>query len=362
MNELLAFVRALRTAGLTVGTDRIAAAAEALASLPADPYWPLRVTLCTRRPDLPIFDAVWHAWSAAPAVPDEVAAEPAIPDEVAAEPAAPGTEPVTAPAEVEADRADRQAGGGGPDELTRRDVRDLTPAELAEIERLIALLASAARRRPAMRRVPARTGRIDARRTVRLMLHNGGEPSRILRSRRAWRPRRLLMLIDVSGSMSDYSDVMLRFAHAAVTAGPTTTEIFALGTRWTRLTAELRGRDADAAMRAIAEIESDWDGGTMLGPALRDFLRGWGGRIAVRSAVVVISSDGAESGNLAVLPQQVARLARLGHILIWVNPAQARPDYAPVNPALKDSLRHATARVSGHSFDALHQLAEVIAR
>ncbi|WP_327010863.1 VWA domain-containing protein [Dactylosporangium sp. NBC_01737] len=349
--ELFELVAQLRAEGLAVGTDRVVLAAEALAGLPADPYRSLRVTLCTRASDLPIFDAVWASRSAAEPVPDEVAAGTVEPGAGTAAPGA-ETEPPTG----------QPAAAGGEDELTRRDVVHLTPAEREEIQRLIALLVPAAPRRPAMRRVPSRTGRIDAPATMRLMLRNGGEPSRILRSRRAQRPRRLLMLIDVSGSMRAYSDVMLRFAHAAVAVRPGTTEVFTVGTRWTRLTVELRARDADAAMRAVAEVETDWGRGTRLGPVLRDFLRHWGGRTVVRSSVVVISSDGVEYGNMAVLPQQVARLARLGHVVIWVNPALGDPGYRPVNPALDNSLPHVVAHLPGHSFEALRELAGVIAR
>jgi uncharacterized protein with von Willebrand factor type A (vWA) domain len=352
MKELYDFVGELRAAGLSIGTDRIVAAAAALAVLPAEPYWPLRVTLCARPADLRVFDAVWRSGHTADIEVQVVEAVPAAVGAAAA-PDITGADP---------ERTDQPAGGEDRTELTRRDVRRLTASELAEIRRLIGLLAPAARRRPAMRRAPARTGRVDAARTMRLILRNGGEPSRILRTRRTWRPRRLLMLIDVSGSMSAYSDVLLRFAHAAVAAGPAVTEVFTVGTRWARLTDQLRAGDADAAMAAVAKTEFDWDGSTTLGPALRDFLRRWGGRAAIRSAVVVIGSDGMESGDLTELPRQVARLSRLGHTVIWVNPARAVPGYQPLNPALIDSLRFVTAEVSGHHFNSLRRLAEVIAR
>jgi uncharacterized protein with von Willebrand factor type A (vWA) domain len=354
LDVLLEFVGALRTAGLTIGTDRIVNAAAALESLPAAPYWPLRVTLCAGPPDLEVFDAVWRAWQANAAEPVEVVA--------AIETETPGAEPVTEATGGEPAGGDTRAGASGHDELTHRDVRELTAAELAEIQSLIALLAPRTRLRPSMRRAPARTGRIDAARTARSMLRHAGEPARIVRTRRTSRPRRLLMLLDISGSMATYSDVMLRFAHAAVTAARPTTEIFTVGTRWTRLTPLLADRDADAAMRAVAGLETDWEGGTKLGPALRDFLRHWGGRTTVRSAIVVISSDGMEFGDLRVLPRQVARLSRLGHTLIWVNPKQARENYVPLNPALKESLGYATERLSGHSLASLRELAEVIAR
>ncbi len=353
---LLEFVRELRAAGLSPGTDRVAVAAQALGMLPDRPYWALRLTLCARPSDFPIFDSVWYASS--PAEPDPAEVEAHAGQAIEPEPDGATT---SEPDGADRDGGSARAGATGGDQLRRKDLRDLTPQELAEVARLIALLAPAARRRPVMRREPRRTGRIDQARTVRLMLRGGGEPSRIPRSRRALRPRRLLLLIDISGSMADYSGAYLRFAHAAVTAGPATTEVFTIGTKWTRLTPLLAGRNADAAMRAIAGLESDWDDGTTLGPAMRDFLRSWGGRRCVRGAIVVICSDGLEAGTGDVLPRQVARLSRLGHILVWVNPLRAVRNYRP-RGALRKSLEHADAHLHGHDFASLCALAEVIAR
>jgi uncharacterized protein with von Willebrand factor type A (vWA) domain len=268
-------------------------------------------------------------------------------------------------AESRADPAGQVDGPAGADDhelLAGRDVAELTDAQRAEVAALIALLAPTFRLRPVMRRGPARSGRVDINRTVRLMLRNGGELSRILLRRRLSRPRRLLFLVDVSGSMTAYHDILLRFAHAAITAGPATTEVFALGTRWTRLTAQMRGLGPDAALRAIAEVDADWDGGTTLGRALQSFLRQWGGRNVTRSATVVIGSDGIEFGDQALLPRQVGRLSRIAHVLIWVNPDEADPAFVALAPALADSLEHVAARLSGHSFDSLRRLAEVLAR
>lgn len=358
MNDLFALVHGLRAAGVALGIDRVISAAEALLDLPDDPYWALRVTLCARQCDLPIFDAVWHARSPAH---DEantvlVASEGYV--ELSATPTEP--EPAPSPAAIETD-VPGSAGSLG--DLTHRDVATLTAAERAEIERLIALLAPATRRRPSARRMPARSGRIDAQRTARLWIRYGGEPCRTLFSKRGWRRRRLLLLIDVSGSMSGYRGAMLRFAHAAVAASPATTEVFAIGTRFTRLSHQLRGRDANTAIRAVAGTYADWDGGTTLGEALRNLLRGWAGRTAVRSAVVVISSDGFEFDVAqSVLPSQIARLARLGHMLVWVNPEERHAGFEAINPALEDSLLCVTHTLSGHTFDSLRRLAELIAR
>jgi uncharacterized protein with von Willebrand factor type A (vWA) domain len=358
LEVLVGFATELRAAGVAVDLSRVAAAAEAIAVMPGDQdlYWPLRTTLCGNPADLPVFDAVWQAWRA----DDAARVDPV--EQSAVAPAAPPTV-----AETAAGQVDEQAGQAGADDhelLAGRDVAELTDAQRAEVAALIALLAPTLRLRPVMRRGPARSGRVDINRTVRLMLRNGGEPSRIILRRRLSRPRRLLFLVDVSGSMTAYHDILLRFAHAAITAGPATTEVFALGTRWTRLTAQMRGLGPDAALRAIAEVDADWDGGTTLGRALQSFLRQWGGRDVTRSATVVIGSDGIEFGDQALLPRQVGRLSRIAHVLIWVNPDEADPAFVALAPALADSLEHVAAdrRLSGHSFDSLRQLAEVLAR
>jgi uncharacterized protein with von Willebrand factor type A (vWA) domain len=246
--------------------------------------------------------------------------------------------------------------------LARRDLAELTDAERIEMAVLIALMAMPTAQRPVMRRRARRSGAVDPQRTTRLMLQNGGELARIVRRRRLTRPRRLLFLIDVSGSMGDYHDAILRFAHAAVTAGSNTTEVFAMGTRWTRLTPCMRGRRPDAALRAIAQMEAGWGGGTTLGPALRSFLRQWGGRNVVRSATVVINSDGIEFGDQTVLPRQVGRLSRIAHALIWVNPDEADPTFVALTPALADSLAYIPddRLLSGHNLESLRRLAEVI--
>jgi uncharacterized protein with von Willebrand factor type A (vWA) domain len=353
--DLVDFARRLRAAGMRVETPRLAAAAEALRQRPwlggPSPYWPLRLTLCGRRADLAVFDAVYFGRSAE-------AATTAVAVSVDQAPIAGDGHPdgATGP-------TDGALGAAYAAELAARPIHTLSEAERAAVHALIARLAPAARTRPAPRWVPARTGRVDPARTVRLMLRYTGEPARLQRRRRARRPRRLLFLIDVSRSMTVYTDALLLFAHAAVAAGPRTTEVFIVGTRWTRVTAELRARDPQAAMRAVTAVEADWRQGTQLGRSLESFLRRWSGHRTVRAAVVVIGSDGLEEdGDPARLPRQLARLSRLAHRIIWVNPSRRRPGYEPPLPALRDSLRYADEQLSGHTLDELRALTEAIAR
>src|SRR4029078_8707943 len=187
-------------------------------------------------------------------------------------------------------------------------------AERAHLAELIAELRPHPATRPALRMRPSRRGRIDPRRTVRHMVAAGGEPVRPRHHHRATRPRRTVLLLDVSGSMSPYADALLRFAHVVARANPAT-EVFSLGTRMTRLTRALRIRDPELALATAGRAVPDWAGGTTLGETMAAFLNRWGRRGLARRAVVVIFSDGWERGDTALLGTQLSRLRRLAHRL-----------------------------------------------
>jgi uncharacterized protein with von Willebrand factor type A (vWA) domain len=175
------------------------------------------------------------------------------------------------------------------------------------------------------------------------------------------KPRRLVLLLDVSGSMAPYADVLLRFGHAAVRVAPATTEVFTVSTRLTRITRQLRLRDPELALAAAGTAVPDWSGGTRLGESLRAFLDLWGQRGTARGAVLVIASDGWERGDAALLREQMARLARLTHRLIWVNPHRGKEGFAPITSGMSAALPYCDELLAGHTLDALHNLAEVIA-
>ncbi len=202
---------------------------------------------------------------------------------------------------------------------------------------------------------------MDAARTIRRMLAGGGEPAALARQRRRTKSRRLVLLVDVSGSMQPYADALLRFAHAAVRASPTRTEVFTLGTRLTRVTRELRRRDPDRALADAGRAIPDWSGGTRLGDMIKAFLDLWGQRGLARGAIVVLCSDGWERGDPALLGEQVARLDRLAHRVIWVNPHKGRDGFAPVTGGMVAALPHVDELVAGHSFASLERLARSLA-
>jgi uncharacterized protein with von Willebrand factor type A (vWA) domain len=358
------FARALRANGVAADATRLATAIEALVHVdPVDAeqvYWTGRVTLCGEPDDLPRYEAVFDAWFRGRLA------------------ALPGPQPPARPGRVlqlrplAADPPDG-TGGDAPDDplrtaasdtevLRHRDVTGLSDVERDEINRLIALLAPRVGLRRTRRRRPGGRSGVDVARTVRAMLRDGGEPAKLARLRPRVKPRRLVLLLDVSGSMSPYADVLLRFAHAAVRVGPASTEVFTVSTRLTRVTRQLRLRDPEQAIGAAGTAIPDWSGGTRLGESLQAFLDLWGQRGTARRAVVVVASDGWERGDAALLGEQMARLARLAHRVVWVNPHRGKDGFAPVTAGMAAALPHVDELLAGHTLDALHTLADVIAR
>jgi len=172
--------------------------------------------------------------------------------------------------------------------------------------------------------------------------------------------RRLVVLLDISGSMEPYARAMLRFVHAAV-SGRQRVEAFAIGTRLTRMTKELHSRDPDSALAAASARVHDWSGGTRLGECLRVFNDQWGVRGMARGAIVVILSDGWDRGDPEVLADQMERLQRITYQTVWVNPLKVTPGYAPLARGMAAALPYVDTFVEGHSMAAMQELATVIA-
>jgi len=358
---VLGFARTLRHVGVPATPDRVQALVVALGHLdvtdPAQVYWAGRVTLCADPEDLERYDAAFALYFSGREQSSIVGKPPPAVSRAA-------------PFEVELDGAEGQDESDAPtfavqasrhEVLRHRDIAALTSTEREQLHRLFALLAPRVGGRRSRRYRTAPRGRVDLERTMRLMLQQGGEPSQLVRRRRRTKPRHLVLLIDVSGSMTPYSDALLRFAHAATRAAPVRTEAFTLGTRLTRITRELRQRDPDRALSAAGRAVPDWSGGTRLGDTVKAFLDRWGQRGVARGAVVVLCSDGWERGDPADLSAQLARLARLAHTVVWVNPHKGKAGFAPVTGGMAAALPHLDALVAGHSFAALEELVKVIA-
>lgn len=355
------FAHALRDAGVAADRGRLTTSLQALALVDVMDaeavYWSARLTLCSEPDDLPHFDALFDLWfrGRIPALPGPT--PPAGPESVILRPIA------TAEGDG-ADVDDEQSlatAATDAEVLRHRDVAALSDLERDEINRMIALLTPRMARRRTLRRARGGHERLDVGRTVRAMLRDGGEPGRLVYDRRRDKPRRLVLLLDVSGSMGPYADVLLRFAHAAVRVAPQSTEVFTISTRLTRITRQLRLRDPGLALAAAGAAVPDWSGGTRLGDSLQAFLDLWGQRGTARQAVVVIASDGWERGDAAHLGAQMARLARLAHRIVWINPHRGKAGFAPLTGGMLAALPVIDELVAGHSFEALRSVAEVIA-
>jgi uncharacterized protein len=359
------FGRVLRAAGIGADGGRVAAFTEALGWLdPArreDVYWAGRLTLCADPDDLPRYDAAFEAvfgdgTPAVPALHDRPAPEPVTVAVASADNGPDSNEPDDAN-----DDGERVfAAASAVEALRRKDFSELTEQERTELDRLLATFSLPGERRASRRHRPAPRGPIDRRRTVSAALAAAGEPARLAHRRRRPRTRRVVLLVDVSGSMAPYADALLRFAHAA-RRGSAPVEVFTLGTRLTRVTRELSHRDPHVALRAVLAAVPDWSGGTRLGVLLRDFLDTWGQRGLARGAVVVVLSDGWEREDPELLGEQMARLHRLAHRVVWANPLRARPGYAPLAAGMAAALPHVDDFVAGHSVAALQVLADVVA-
>ncbi len=228
--------------------------------------------------------------------------------------------------------------------------------------RLMARLRVRAPVRRTRRRRPARAGDPDLRRTLRRAMRTGGEPiDRAWRRRRVQR-RRLLLILDVSGSMSTYSRALALFAHASLRAGPGDWEAFAFGTRLTRMTRALSAVNADLAISAAAAEVTDWDGGTRIGASLKRLVNEHGRTRAVRGATCVILSDGLDVGDPELLGEQMARLSRLAHRVVWLNPLKGQEAYEPLARGMAAALPHVNVFRPGHNLQSLEEVADVIAR
>ena len=361
---LLGLTTALRHAGVPVTHDRSSAFLAAVAHVGLGEQAAVRTagraTLCAGPDDLERFDQVFETYF------DHRAG---LPRSATAPAAAPS--PTTLP---DGDGPDEGGDGDAEGDVVRalatdhellrhRDVADLSAAEKARVARMLAGLPVTAPRRRTPRHRRWHRGDVDAARTVRASLRRLGEPGEIHHRRRGTRPRRVVLLVDVSGSMSAYADTLLRLAHRITHGcGPGVVETFTVGTRLTHLTRPLGLRDAERALVAAGRAVPDWSGGTRLGESLRVFGDRWGRRGTARGAVVVVFSDGWERGDPALLAEQVARLHRVAHRVVWVNPHRGKVGYEPVQGGVVAVLPHVDDFVAGHSLATYAELCEVISR
>lgn len=359
---LLGFTRALGRAGLRTTPARSAAFLDASAALglaqPRGVYWAGRATLCSSPADLARYDAVFARWfdsSPADARPPRPAAYREEP-QAGLEPPAPGG----APAGPE-DESEVTALASAAERLRRHDIATLSSAERARLASQFRTLRRPNPRRRTRRRRPDLRGAVHPRRTLAQQARRLGEPVEVVRRRPRVQTRRVVLLVDVSGSMAPYTESLLRLAHHWVSGG-SAVEVFTVGTRSTRVTEALRDRDPERALRRAAALVPDWSGGTRLGDTLRAFLDRWGAGGCARGAVVVVLSDGWERDGCDVLGEQMRRLRLLASRVVWASPNVAKPGYEPVQQGIVAAWPHIDDFVAGHSLQAFDELAEVVTR
>ncbi len=355
----------MRRQGSRVGVGELLGAHRALAGVNAarreDARLALRAALCSDRADLERFELAFLAvfGSGRPGGEDspladlgsiEMAALPhaAIPGAEAND-LRPGQPPVLAPAAYSAVEL-----------LRHKDFAAYTDAEMALARELIAQLARRGPSRLSRRRRPSRrrSHEPDLRRMLRSSLRTAGEPVEGRWRAPTRRPRPVVLVCDVSGSMAPYARMLLQYLHACVTARRRV-EAFAFGTRLTRITNELAGRDHDLALERAAAAVTDFSGGTRIGSALAELNRAHGRRLG-RGAVVVILSDGWDRGDPARLDTEMARLRRSAHRLVWLNPLAAHPDFEPLTRGMRAAVPHTDELLAGNSLASLEELAAIL--
>jgi uncharacterized protein with von Willebrand factor type A (vWA) domain len=382
LGPLVAFGRDLRARGLPVGTGRILTFLRAVVALGLTDrqslYWAGRVSMIGRREDLAAYDLAFEDWYRSLRPTGELTIELDLPTLARG-----GVEWGDRPEglDVRTGRTDAEwheleEGDEEPDPgdeaairivasamevLRSKSFADLSEAERGEVGRLIRALAVALPEERMRRTRPSATGaRFDVRRTLRRSLRTRGEPFE-----RAWRDRRvrgrpLVLILDVSGSMSPYARALVQFGYAAMAAGRRV-EVFCFGTRLTRVTRTLRAKDPDRALHEIGRTVADWEGGTRIGESLKALLDGWSQRSALRGAVVVLCSDGLERGDPELLRVQMARLGRLAHKVVWVNPLKGSPRYEPLARGMAAALPSVDVFLSGHNLESLSELSRTLA-
>ena len=362
---LVGFGNELRAAGIAVGSGDVLTFSTAMTALDPtdllDLYWAGRATMVSRREHIPVYDRVFRRyfldeherlpepWRTTAKANAEIQSVLQVP---ATEPGRPGEDD---------DEAKLGLVAADVEVFRNKSFAACTDDELAALRRIMAQIRLVPPRRRTRRTMTAPAGRRpDPRKTVRETMRMHGEPSELFWRRRRLRMRPLVLILDVSGSMSDYSRNLLQFAYSARRAA-SKVEVFCFGTRLTRITRALERRRPDDALDDAARMVFDWEGGTRIGDSLDAFVRGFGRRGLSRGAIVVICSDGLDRGDPAVLSSAMERLSRLSHRIVWMNPHKGDDaDFRPSTLGMMVAAPHVDLLLSGHDLASLEELAELL--
>jgi uncharacterized protein len=361
---LVNFTAELRAAGLPVGSGDVVTYCAALD--PLDPsdlmdlYWAGRTTLVTRREHIGTYNEVFKRFflDAADPVREMLTLKARVTAETQAVLEVPATNPDS---EGQLEEASLGLMASDAEALKHKSFAACTPEELAALRRIMARIKLTPPKRRTRRTASARAGRSpDLRRTVRESMRMHGEPAELYWRRRKVRLRPLILVLDVSGSMADYSRNLLQFAYSAKRAAAKV-EVFCFGTRLTRVTRALASRRPDDALQLAAQAVFDWEGGTRIGDCLDAFVRDWGRRGLCRGGIVVICSDGLDRGDPDVLATAMERLGRLSHRVVWMNPHKGdNPAFRPSTLGMMVAAPHIDLMLSGHDLSSLEELAALL--
>jgi uncharacterized protein with von Willebrand factor type A (vWA) domain len=376
------FANLLHAAGVPVTPERAGRFASVAALAPPvtvpELYWLARVTLIADHAHLPVFDRVFAQVFGGLVDPADFRGDPASPPPPRRaapripRPGAPGA--IASFPSPGAGLPDSGVSPGGetpehqstiaalsPDErLRHQDFAQLSPEELVKLRELTERISIAPPPRPSRRKArDPRGGELDVRATLRRSRRSGGQPLVAIYRRRRRRPRRVVLICDISGSMEPYARAYLQLLLSGVSGAKA--EAFVFATRLTRLTRILRGSNPDAALERAGRLAPDWSGGTRIGEAIKAFNDRHGRRGLARGAVIVILSDGWETGDPEILRREMERLSRLAFRIVWVNPRKAAPGYAPLTRGIAAAVPYVDAFLSGHSLSAIEEVLEAIA-
>jgi uncharacterized protein len=366
----LLFTRLLRQAGIPIGLDQVIEFTRALEWIDLasreQVYYTARCLLVHRQEHLRLFDALFHRFWRRLGDDGSTARQRM--------PLAPRHKKRAQPFTIvtymaykarlgdpEIDIVDRSGTASSSEVLQRKDFSLMTPEELEQIKQLIRQMNWQMRRRTTRRRVAAHAGDLlDMRAVVRDAARHGGVPLQLAWQRRKVKPRRLVLIADISGSMEKYARLLLQFSYS-VAQSLKQVECFVFGTRLTRITGQLQVRNIDQAIDQAAHEVVDWAGGTRIGASLHMFNRQWSRRVLGRGAVVLIISDGWEHGDSELLAREMRFLQHRCHRLIWLNPLMGRTTYQPMVGGMQAALAYVDDFLPVHNFQSLTDFARHLA-
>jgi uncharacterized protein len=374
MHNLVLFGRMLRTIGLDVNSGRVMDAAAALAHVQiankTDFYNTLRCLLVHRRDDITLFDQAFDLFWRKPPEGERIDLPgfemirktrdtlivPPMPEQRQAQDRADAPE-----AEADQKLIELTQLPSASEQLRSKDFADMSAAEIEAIKRVIAAMIWQLGQRRTRRMKSGDARGLDLRRTLRAAMRSGGEYVALLKREPRVRPRPIVVIADISGSMERYSKLLLHFVYALAEGMDQRVEAFVFATRLTRITRALNHREVEEALRRVSAEVKDWSGGTKIGEAIKTFNFQWGRRVLNGGAVAIVISDGWDCGEPALLGREMERLRGTCRRVVWLNPLLGAPEYAPETRGMQAALPHIDQFLPVHNLISLEQLARQLA-